>query len=308
MNLRQIEVFRAVMITGSVSGAARLLHVSIPAVSRLLSHTESRLGFLLFERVKGRLHATAEARRLYLEVEQVYGGVQRIGSLSHELALRRRSLLSILSSPSIGQTLVPQAIAQLRNAMPDVQVHFHCLTHEALKERILQQRADLGISTFPVDHPNLATRPLASSRLMCICPRSHPLAAFEEVGLDELLPHEFIGYPHGSPLGLRIDQMFETRDAAPRISVEVTSPQYACSLVHAGAGIALVDEYSLQGWLGSSFKAIPVRDALPIVADLVYLQTEPLSPAAQALLRALHSVLLQRGLALPLTDDDEILR
>ena len=57
MNLRQIEVFRAVMITGSVSGAARLLHVSIPAVSRLLSHTESRLGFLLFERVKGRLHA-----------------------------------------------------------------------------------------------------------------------------------------------------------------------------------------------------------------------------------------------------------
>ena len=62
MNLRQIEVFRAVMITGSVSGAARLLHVSIPAVSRLLSHTETRLGFLLFERVKGRLHATAEAK------------------------------------------------------------------------------------------------------------------------------------------------------------------------------------------------------------------------------------------------------
>ncbi|AVS69788.1 LysR family transcriptional regulator [Paracidovorax avenae] len=303
MNLRQIEAFRAVMVTGSVSGAARLLHVSVPAISRLLSHTESRLGFALFERVKGRLHPTAEARRLYLEVEQVYGGVQRIGSLTRELAVRRRGLVSILSSPSLGQMIVPLAIAQLRTALPDLQVHFHCLNHDALKERILQQRADLGISTFPVDHPNLVTRPLAAARLLCICPHSHPLATYEEVGTEELLPHELIGYPHGSPLGMRIDQMFAAGDAAPRFNVEVTSPHYACALVHAGAGAALVDEYSLQGWLESRFKVIPVRGAQPIVADLVHLQSEPLSPAAHALLRALHSVLLQCGLALPFMDD-----
>jgi DNA-binding transcriptional LysR family regulator len=303
MNLRQIEVFRAVIVTGSVSGAARLLHVSAPAISRVLSHTESRLGFLLFERVKGRLHPTAEARRLYLEVEQVYGGVQRIDNLSHELAVRRRGLVSILSSPSFGQMLVPLAIAQLRTSMPDVQVHFHCLTHEALKERILQQRADIGISTFPVDHPGLATQPVASSRLVCICPRSHPLAAHREIGVEDLLPHELIGYPHVSPLGRLVDQMFAAYDAGPRIAIEVMSPQYACALVHAGGGIALVDEFSLQGWLDSKFKVIPVRGASPILADLVYLETQPLSPAAQALLRALYSVLLQRGLALPLPED-----
>lgn len=303
MNLRQIEVFRAVMVTGSVSGAARLLHVSAPAVSRVLSHTESRLGFLLFERVKGRLHPTAEARRLYLEVEQVYGGVQRIDNLSHELAVRRRGLVSILSSPSIGQMVVPLAIAQLRTSMPDVQVHFHCLTHEALKERILQQRADLGISTFPVDHPSLATRPVASSRLVCICPSSHPLSVHNEIGVEELLSHELISYPHGSPLGRRIDQMFAAHGAGPRIAIEVMSPQYACALVHAGGGIALVDEYSLQGWMDSNFKVIPVRGVSPILADLVYLETQPLSPAARAFVRALHSVLLQRGLALPLPVD-----
>lgn len=89
MNLRQLEVFRAVMLTGSVSDAARLLHVSVPAVSRLLAHTESRLGFALFERIKGRLHPTAEARRrLYQEVDQVYAGVRRIS----ELGLTRSQL------------------------------------------------------------------------------------------------------------------------------------------------------------------------------------------------------------------------
>ena len=129
MNLRQIEAFRAVMVTGSVSGAARLLHVSVPAISRLLSHTESRLGFALFERIKGRLHPTAEARRLYLEVEQVHGGVQRIGSLTRELAARARGFVSILSSPSLGQMIVPLAIAQLRTTLPDLQVHFLSLIH-----------------------------------------------------------------------------------------------------------------------------------------------------------------------------------
>ncbi|MBC7077924.1 MAG: LysR family transcriptional regulator, partial [Synergistales bacterium] len=70
MNLRQIEIFRAVMITGSISGASKLLFVSQPAVSRLLSHTELRMGLKLFERVKGRLYSTPEARSLFKEVEK----------------------------------------------------------------------------------------------------------------------------------------------------------------------------------------------------------------------------------------------
>src|SRR3546814_17260281 len=70
LNLRQIEVFRAVMSTGSISGASKVLHVSQPAVSRLLSYTETRVGFPLFERIKGRLYATPEAKRLFREVDR----------------------------------------------------------------------------------------------------------------------------------------------------------------------------------------------------------------------------------------------
>lgn len=82
MNFRQVEVFKAIMTAGSVTDAARLLHVSVPAVSQVLSHTESQLGFPLFERIKGRLHPTTEAHRLYSEVELVYQGVQRIDRLA----------------------------------------------------------------------------------------------------------------------------------------------------------------------------------------------------------------------------------
>lgn len=163
MNFRQLEVFRAVMATGSVSDAARLLHVSVPAVSRVLSHTETRLGFALFERIKGRLHPTAEARHLYQEVDQVYAGVQRISELAQELAQRRFGLLSVVSSPGIGQQMVPEAIARYHAAYPEVRLRFHCLSHDLLKEQLLAGRVDVGLSTLHMQHPQLTTRTIARS-------------------------------------------------------------------------------------------------------------------------------------------------
>ena len=89
INLRQIEVFRAIMLTSSISGAAKLLHVSQPAVSRLLSYTEQRLGLKLFERIKGRLYPTPEAKRLFTEVNAVYQGVQRVNEVADDLIQQR---------------------------------------------------------------------------------------------------------------------------------------------------------------------------------------------------------------------------
>lgn len=296
MNLRQVEVFRAVMAAGSVSDAARLLHVSVPAVSRVLSHTESRLGFALFERIKGRLHPTAEARQLYQEVEQVYSGIRRIGSLAQELAQRRYGLVSIVSSPSMGQALVPLAIAQFHAQHPDVRVRFHTLNHELLKEQLLARHVDVGISTLPMDHPSLATRPIARSELVCICPAKHPLAGASSVSAQELLAHELIGYPGDTPLAHRIESLFASGGQAPRVGIEVGSPQNACALVHAGAGIALVEEFSLQSWPKAHFHTLRVEGAPEILADLVYLREAPLTPAADAFVRSLEAVLRARGM------------
>lgn len=303
MNFRQVEVFKAIMTAGSVTDAARLLHVSAPAVSRVLAHTESQLGFPLFERVKGRLHPTSEAHRLYDEVEQVYQGVQRIDRLAHQLAERRRGLISVISSPSIGQMLVPLAISYFQSGNPDVRVHFRCLSHALLKEHLLNRQTEIGVSILPVDHPSLHTVPIARGRTLLICPAQHPLAEKDAVSLTDLLPHPLITYPPDTPFGARVEAWFATADAAPQRAMEVGSPQNACALVHVGAGIALVDEFSIQSWSKANFVSRPLIDAPVIIADLVYLRTEPLSPVAESFVRALRSVLLQRGLSL--SGDDE---
>ena len=85
MNLRQLEVFYAIMQAGTVSGAARLLHVSQPNVTRVLAHTEQQLSFALFERVKGRLVPTQEAKALLPEAEKVYQQLGQFRSLTNKV-------------------------------------------------------------------------------------------------------------------------------------------------------------------------------------------------------------------------------
>ncbi|TSD57053.1 LysR family transcriptional regulator [Variovorax sp. KBS0712] len=299
MNLRQIEVFRAIMTTGTASDAARLLHVSVPAISRVLSHTESQLRFPLFTRVKGRLVPTDEARRLYREVADVYLGVQRIRDLTQDLVAQRTGLVSVVSSPGVGHVLVPMSIAQLHQANPEIHVRFRTMTQALLIERLLGRQADLGISLDAVDHPSLVSVPIARCRIVCICPRDHPLASRTAVGVNDLLPFDFIGYPRGTPLGERVRNLFAGLEELPRMPVEVGSPQNACALVQLGVGVALVDEFTMLAWSESRLRTLPVEEVEPVVAHLVYLRTDPLSPATEAFVRCFRSVLLQRGMAVP---------
>ncbi|WP_312997859.1 LysR substrate-binding domain-containing protein [Achromobacter animicus] len=298
LNLRQIEVFRAVMTTGSISGAAKLLFVSQPAVSRLLSHTEQRLGFALFERIKGRLYPTPESRQLFREVETVYAGVRRVEELASELSERRSGILHLVSSPSIGHMLVPLTISRFREAHPDVKVTFQPLTQQPLTQMLLDNRAELGVVILPVQHPNLLTQPIGQARLVCICPYNHPLAHRSLLSIGDLLPYPLISYGGDTPFGMLVEQMYHEAGQARRLAVEVSSPQNACSLVQAGAGIAIVDEFSVKSRTQGDFVVRPIDQAKILTASLVQSRFEPLSQLAQAFVEVLRHTLCEQGFEL----------
>ncbi|WP_035212194.1 LysR family transcriptional regulator [Achromobacter marplatensis] len=242
LNLRQIEVFRAIMMSGSISGAGRMLHVSQPAVSRVLALTESRLGYRLFERVKSRLSPTAEARRLYAEVEQVYGGIQRVNDLAASLGQSGAGMLKIVASASFGQRLIPMALERFRGRNADARVDYRSVTFDELAAYFLSGQADIGISMQPPDHPNLTSLRLAQVPVVCVMPKSHPLATHEVVRPEDFASAAWIGYPRDTPLGRALQPFFGD---GPRCAaaVEVHSPVTACSFVQQGLGPALVDAW-----------------------------------------------------------------
>ena len=91
MTLRQIEVIRAVMVTGTIGGAAKLLNVSAPGISRLVKYTEKSLGLRFFQRQNGRYFPTPEAQNIF---EQINGVYKKVDDLSETISNIGRGALS----------------------------------------------------------------------------------------------------------------------------------------------------------------------------------------------------------------------
>lgn len=287
MNLRQIEVFRAIMITGSISGAARLLSVSQPAVSRLLAYTEDGLKLRLFERVRGRVQPTPEARRLFAEVDQVHRGVLRINDLADELRARGTGSVRVVASPSAGHSMVPDAIAKLRRRFPDLKVEFETLTLLEIVARVATARADLGISVLPVDEPNIDVEVIAEGALNVIMPSDHPLAKLRSVRPKELVPYPLVGFGDQTPYGHIVAQVLAS--AGPiRVATVVRFIPDACAMVRSGAGIAVVDEFVLRGHAWPGLVARPLVPRISMKACLLTPRFEPMSRNAAALAQILR--------------------
>ncbi|CAB3921436.1 LysR family transcriptional regulator [Achromobacter anxifer] len=267
--LRQMEVFRAVMLTGSMNGAAKLLFVSQPAVSRLIAHTEQSLGLQLFERDKGKLTPTPEAQRLFQEVGPLFDEALRIDELARDLAEQPEGALTLCSSPSLALNFVPPVIAQYMELYPNVRLKFHTTLLSDMAHELLGRKAELAISVLPIDHPNLVVEPLATGEMVCILPQGHPLAARRALSLAELAECRLILYNRNIPFGQLVAAAFQRANVSWNAAVEIVRAELACALVRVGGGVAIVDEFSVgqQGWPGVVTR--PLRESIPLSLSLV---------------------------------------
>ena len=289
-NLRQIEVFRSIMHTGSISRAATLLNVSQPAVSRLLSYTEQRLGMLLFERIKGRLYPTPEAKLLLNEVNAVYQGVQRVNEVAEDLIEHRIGHLRLACSPSLGQALMPRAIANFLRQYPEARASLFTLTPQVLTQALLTQQVDLGVVFLAHPHPNLQSRLLYANKLVVAIPANHPLTARNSVSLEEVAGESFIGYGADVPLGDVVRQLFSSAGLSVRPRVEAQQVHVACALVQAGVGLALIDEITAAGPVWTRVTVRPLQVTVETPVHILHGALEPVSRLGHAFIETLESM------------------
>lgn len=284
MNLRQIEVFRAVMTTGSTTNAARLLHVSQPGVSRLIRHLEIRLGVALFERRNGRLVPTPEARTLQGAIDQVYRGVQHVQNVSAHLRFGDHATLRVLSSANTGLQLVPRATAALLAEFAHSKVFFESLPTREIVQLLVAEEADLAISSAPLDHPVLQVREIGHWTLLCALPQGHALATAPVLDLDQALRERLIVYSPEAPQSRTIDAWIEQRGIARQVAVEVRSGYAACAMAASGAGIAFVDDLSARAHRAEGLVLRDVPDAPRFPIYSVVNQNRPPSRLGQRFL------------------------
>lgn len=245
LTLRQIEVIRAIMITGTIAGAARLLNVSAPGISRLMKYTEDSIGVRLFLRRNGRYVPTPEARQVFDLLDRVYQRVEDLQYALERLDRGEEQKLAFASVPSIANVMVPRAVERLRQRYPGLELEIDILKIEEAIDYLLIGRGELVVLSSRFDHPVIDCQPLARGRLFCIVPEGHPLAARKSVSAREIVRHPLIGIDPQDPYGSIMAAIFARQQLAYDVTIRARFGSMVCSLVAAGLGIAVIDEFTV---------------------------------------------------------------
>lgn len=289
--LRQMEVFRAVMLTGSINAAAKMLYVSQPAVSKLVTHTETTLGLRLFERTKGRLIPTAEGQALFREVEQVYQSALRVDEFARALALGPASLLRIACSPSLATTIVAPAIVELKRRLPGLRVDWHTTLMAEMPMEVLSKTVDVAVTSMPIEHEHLEVVPFMRGRMVCVLPPGHALATRDSIALADLQSQPMILFRRDIPFGTVIVQACQQADVDLTSVVDVTHADQALALVRGGLGLAIVDEFAAVGVGhngGTDCVVRPLVESLEMTSTFVYSKFSAPPASATLLMEAIH--------------------
>ena len=245
MRLRHIEVFNAVMLTGSVSAAARMINVTQPAVSRTLQHAELQLGFALFQRVRGRLKPTVEAQTLYPLIERLFTQLDEVQRLSASLqAGRGHGELRVLTVLALSYEIFPRAMQLFRAKYPGVVVHHQALHSPQIVSSLVLQESDVGYVFSAASHPALAQERLAERRMVCAVPKgllNARQAAAGTLSMTQLATLPVIALDGRDPLGLILSRVL--RDSGTRLHEVMSVQTYhvALALAQHGVGVALVE-------------------------------------------------------------------
>lgn len=243
MNARQIEIFRTIMRKGSLTAAANALAVSQPAISKSLRHFESHLGYMLFDRIGGRLVPTAEAEMLYADADRIFRELELLDELALNIRERRVGLLRIGVSLSMIPTILPTALVAFKANHPTVNIQIHTQPKADISEQLQIGGIDMGLTVSTIQAPTIRNEILATTPVVAVLPADDPLAALPAVTVEDLKDRQLISYSSQVEIGAMLDDAFDQIGVTRPLAIQVASSLVAAPLVQAGLGIGLIDGF-----------------------------------------------------------------
>ncbi|UWS79337.1 LysR family transcriptional regulator [Pseudophaeobacter sp. TrK17] len=289
MRARQLEVFTAVMRIGTVTGAARMLNISQPALSQVLRHTEDELGFLLFSREKGRLHPTPEALELYPDAERLFAGLEGLRRKSTDLRKGRSGLVRIAASAPPSMSVLPNALAMLRQKHPNIQLRAHVAPINTLISMLRAGDATLALALDDQMPPDICADVIDRTSFCCLMSAQSDLVSASEISFDMLADRTVISYRAQTRPRDELQQAAQAQGLGFQPDLEIDSSITAVGFVQAGLGVALVD--ALLPW--HQFQGVVVRplaNSPKLPLSLLTLKDRPLSQADQIMSAELRAI------------------
>ncbi|MDK1374318.1 MULTISPECIES: LysR substrate-binding domain-containing protein [unclassified Sinorhizobium] len=288
MNFRQIEAFRAVIITGTVSAGAELMGITQPAVSRLIAELEASTGFALFDRVKGRLVPTPEGQIFYRDVEASFRGLDRLRSSAARIRDFGSGHIRVASLAAAGSTIVPRAVRKFRETHSSAIVTLSIMTSAAVRNHVVDGEFDLGLAADEVDLSGVGHQVFGSFPALCAMPPGHPLAVKSVIRPQDFDGVDYVALSPEDRARLQFDRLCAEADVRPNLVIETPFAVTACALALEGVGVGIVNPLAIDGF---AERGLIFRPFEPPVYFKSYLLFRPDMQKA-SLVRAFVSALL----------------
>lgn len=289
MRLRHIEVFHAVYNCGSITGAAKLLNVSQPSISKVLAHAEQQLGFPLFDRHKGKIVPTREAEQLIDYVNDAYRNINELRRVSKNLGDAETGVIRIAMTPALGIDVIPAAIASYLEHHPDTMFEIETLHQHQVVRALRELRVDFGIVFNPPATGGIKIDQLATAEFVALTHESLDFGSKKKLALEDLDGMHFINLSTRSPLGQLLATHIEAANIKLRTVANVETYQMAKALVAHGAGVALIDEVTARSSGHGNVTARYVDPPLQFEISILHNISDPFTIVTQRFINHLKN-------------------
>ncbi|ELN2738742.1 LysR family transcriptional regulator [Pluralibacter gergoviae] len=284
MKLRHLEIFYAVMTCGSLSRAAESLNISQPAASKALKSAEQKLGFPLFQRVRGKLLPSREALTLYEKAQHIYQDLDSLRLLADNLARDPRARLSLGCLPSLGLSLVPGIVTDFYQQNANLVMTLSTEHTEMLIKKLALLEIDLALTLQPCEQGDILSHPIADVPLVYI-DRDYRQGS---VNIEEIDQRRWIS-PGNHSLSSAIAQY--RHFSMTRLNVQTY--YMATEFVKRGMGCSITDIFSARSNLPPQM-IHPLTPAVKVTLCLLRRGDISLSPVAQKFVDFLCQTLRQQ--------------
>jgi DNA-binding transcriptional LysR family regulator len=240
MDLRQLEIIRAIADSGSFTAAGERLHVSQSAISRQILLLEEELGEPVFHRIGRRIRITPAGESLLQLSHRVFQDLQETVSTISEKRDSLSGTIRLVGGMTVCLYVFPTLLAEVRRVHPHLDLKVTVGSAERSIAMLRSGAGDLGMITLPVEATDLVSVPVLEEELLLITYPAHPLAKKKSISAKDLDGQDFVLFETGSITRRLVEQFFAREGVEPDVIMETENVEIIKAMVRSGLGISII--------------------------------------------------------------------
>ncbi|MEY2598123.1 MAG: HTH-type transcriptional activator CmpR [Verrucomicrobiota bacterium] len=283
ITFRQMRLFLALADTGSVSAAARAMHVTQPTASMQLREVTHAVGLPLYDVISRKVHLTEAGRELAATVRRMAQEWDVFQQRMDAMKGLKRGKLRV-AVVSTAKYFVPRLIGTFCRRHPEIDVSLEVLNRDGVVRRLEENLDDLYIMSMPPAHLDLKDEIFMKNPLVVVAALGDALTRQPSLRLGDLAGQRFILREEGSGTRMAVDQFFRKKRFRAQVRLELGSNEAIKEAVAGGLGLGVISVHALHGHAKEHGVRVLHVDGFPIASNwhLVHPMAKQLSPTAHA--------------------------